>query len=78
MSYQPLFLGLGTAVISTNSNNNQLRGETTDLRQGQAVKFVADNNSFLFGGVAANTVYSLKKLLTENILLYLQQPTVMY
>lgn len=66
MSYQPLFLGLGTAVISTDSNNNRLRGETADLRLGQAVKFVVEGNNLLFGGVVANTVYYIKEIIDSE------------
>ena len=66
MSYQPLFLGLGTAVISTDSNNNRLRGETANLRLGQAVKFVVEGNNLLFGGVVANTVYYVKEIIDSE------------
>jgi nucleoside permease NupC len=60
MSYQPLFLGLGTAVFRTNTDTNILEGETADLRVGQLVKFTTEGNNFIFGGVVANTVYYIK------------------
>ena len=63
MSYQPLFLGLGTAVVGTDSSNNRLRGETTDLRVGTAIKFAVEGNNLLFGGVIANTVYYIKEII---------------
>jgi hypothetical protein len=66
MSYQPLFLGLGTAVTSTDSNNNRLRGETTNLRQGQPVRFVIEGNNMLFGGVVANTLYYIKDIIDSE------------
>lgn len=66
MSYQPLFLGLGTAVFGTDSNNNRLRGETTNLRPGQAIKFVVEGNNLLFGGVVANTVYYVKEVIDSE------------
>ncbi len=66
MSYQPLFLGLGTAVTSTDSNNNRLRGETANLRQGQPVRFVVEGNNMIFGGVIANTVYYIKDIIDDE------------
>lgn len=66
MSYQPLFLGLGTAVTSTDSNNNRLRGDTSNLRQGQPVRFVVEGNNMLFGGVIANTLYYIKEIIDSE------------
>ena len=63
MSYQPLFLGLGTAVVGTSSSNNRLRGETANLRVGTAIKFTVEGNNMLFGGVVANTVYYIKEII---------------
>jgi hypothetical protein len=66
MSYQPLFLGLGTAVFRTNTITNILEGETADLRVGQLIKFTSEGNGFIFGGVAANTVYYIKEIVNSN------------
>ena len=66
MSYQPLFLGLGTAVFRTNTDTNILEGETADLRVGQLVKFTTEGNNFIFGGVVANTVYYIKEIVNSN------------
>jgi hypothetical protein len=66
MSYQPLFLGLGTAVFRTNTTTNILEGETANLRVGQLVKFVSEGNGFIFGGVVANTVYYIKEIIDSN------------
>jgi hypothetical protein len=66
MSYQPLFLGLGTAVTGTDSNNNRLRGDTSNLRQGQPVRFVVEGNNMLFGGVVANTFYYIKEIIDSE------------
>ena len=66
MSYQPLFLGLGTAVFRTNTDTNILEGETADLRVGQLIKFTSEGNGFIFGGVVANTVYYIKEIINSN------------
>jgi hypothetical protein len=66
MSYQPLFLGLGTAVFRTNTNTNILEGETANLRVGQLIKFVSEGNGFIFGGVAANTVYYIREIVNSD------------
>jgi hypothetical protein len=66
MSYQPLFLGLGTAVFRTNTDTNILEGETADLRVGQLIKFISEGNGFIFGGVTANTVYYIKEIINSN------------
>jgi len=66
MSYQPLFLGLGTAVFRTNTDTNILEGETANLRVGQLIKFVNEGNGFIFGGVVANTVYYIKEIIDSN------------
>jgi len=66
MSYQPLFLGLGTAVFRTNIDTNILEGETADLRVGQLIKFTTEGNNFIFGGVVANTVYYIKEIVNSN------------
>jgi len=66
MSYQPLFLGLGTAVFGTDSSNNRLRGETANLRVGQLIKFTVEGNNLLFGGVVANTVYYVKEIIDSE------------
>jgi hypothetical protein len=66
MSYQPLFLGLGTAVFRTNTSTNILEGETADLRVGQLIKFATEGNNFIFGGVVPNTVYYIKEIIDSN------------
>jgi hypothetical protein len=66
MSYQPLFLGLGTAVFRTNTDTNILEGETADLRVGQLIKFTSEENGSIFGGVIANTVYYIKEIVNAN------------
>ena len=62
MSYQPLFLGLGTAVISTSASTSYLEGETANLRFGQALVF-QDNT---FGGVPTNSVVYVKEVIDAN------------
>jgi hypothetical protein len=63
MSYQPLLLGLGTAVFRTDGSTNILEGETASLRVGQPVVFRAEGtSSVIFGGLIANTVYYIKEI----------------
>lgn len=63
MSYQPLFLGLGTAVISTSASTSYLEGETVSLRLGQALVFSSDD---AFGGVPANSVVYVKQIIDAD------------
>ena len=67
MSYQPLLLGLGTAVVRTTANTNVLEGETANIRIGQPVVFRTEGtSSVIFGGVVANTVYYIKEIIDSN------------
>jgi hypothetical protein len=67
MSYQPLLLGLGTAVFRTDGSTNILEGETANLRVGQPVVFRTEGpSSIIFGGVVANTVYYIKEIVDSN------------
>jgi len=67
MSYQSLLLGLGTAVTRTFSSNNRLQAETANIRAGQPIRFIAEGNNVLFGGVVPNTVYFVLEVIdSEN------------
>lgn len=67
MSYQPLLLGLGTAVFRTTASTNILEGETANLRIGQPVVFQTEGtSSVIFGGIVANTVYYIKEIVDDN------------
>lgn len=67
MSYQPLLLGLGTAVFRTTASINILEGETANLRIGQPVVFQTEGaSSVIFGGLVANTVYYIKEIIDDN------------
>lgn len=66
MSYQPLFLGLGTAVVRTVAGTNILEGETANLRVGQPVVSRQESTTHVFGGVTANTVYYIKEIVDAN------------
>jgi len=67
MSYQPLLLGLGTAVFRTTATTNILEGETANLRAGQPVVFRTEGtSSVIFGGLVANTVYYIKEIINSN------------
>lgn len=63
MSYQPLFISSGAAVVKTNAETNYLEGETTSLRVGQPIQFYIKDNSVIIGGVVANTVYYIKEII---------------
>jgi len=66
MSYQPLFLGLGTAVVRTTEATGYLEAETANLTVGQPIVFEASNNSPLVGEFEANTLYFVKEIIDEN------------
>jgi hypothetical protein len=66
MSYQPLFLGLGTAVVRTVATTNILEGETANLRVGQPVVSSQESTTYVFGGVTANTVYYIREIVDAN------------
>jgi hypothetical protein len=66
MSYQPLFLGLGTAVVSTSADTNYLQGDTTNLRLGQALLFQSEGNNTAFGGVPTNAIFYVKQIVDAD------------
>lgn len=66
MSYQPLFLGLGTAVVRTTALTGYLEAETANLTVGQPIVFEASNNSPLVGGLEDNTLHFVKEIIDEN------------
>jgi hypothetical protein len=66
MSYQPLFLGLGTAVVRTTAATNFLEGETANLRVGQPVVTRQESTTHVFGGVTANTIYYIREIVDAN------------
>lgn len=66
MSYQPLFLGLGTAVVKTTALTGYLEAETANLTVGQPIIFEASNNSPLLGGLTANTLCFVKEIIDGN------------
>lgn len=66
MSYQPLFLGLGTAVVRTTESTGYLEAETANLTVGQPIVFEASNNSPLVGGLEANTLHFVKEIIDAN------------
>jgi hypothetical protein len=66
MSYQPLFLGLGTAVVSTSADTNYLEGDTTNLRLGQALLFQSEGNNTAFGGVSTNAIFYVKQIVDAD------------
>lgn len=66
MSYQPLFLGLGTAVVRTTEATGYLEAETANLTVGQPIVFEASNNSPLVGGLESNTLHFVKEIIDGN------------
>lgn len=66
MSYQPLFLGLGTAVVRTTALTGYLEAETANLTVGQPIIFQSSNSSPMVGGVTANSIYFVKEIIDDN------------
>jgi hypothetical protein len=66
MSYQPLFLGLGTAVVRTTALTGYLEAETANLTVGQPIIFQSSNSSPLVGGVTANVIHFVKEIIDDN------------